>query len=167
MTLGYWKYKTQTQEKCQVKFWNHLHRCECWSCRRRQNHSGERWKGSRFPVAYHPNDRAFWGVALRNNLRSPSGMVKHPSAMRETWIRSLGWEDPLEKKWQPTPVFLPGDPMDRGAWRATVHGVAKSRTRLSDFTSGMVERVPLIMGRIYHWFWRCEWLPGTDVSHPR
>ena len=98
MTLGYWKYKTQTQEKCQVKSWNHLHRCECWSCRRRQNHSGERWKGSRFPVAYHPNDRAFWGVALRNNLRSPSGMVKHPSAMRETWIRSLGWEDPLEKE---------------------------------------------------------------------
>ena len=27
------------------------------------------------------------------------------------------------------------NPMDRGAWRATVHGVAKSRTRLSDFTS--------------------------------
>ena len=28
-------------------------------------------------------------------------------------------------------------PMDRGAWRATVHRVAKSRTRLSDFTTGM------------------------------
>ena len=27
------------------------------------------------------------------------------------------------------------NPMDRGAWRATVHGVAKSQTRLSDFTS--------------------------------
>ena len=27
------------------------------------------------------------------------------------------------------------NPMDRGAWQATVHGVAKSRTRLSDFTS--------------------------------
>ena len=26
------------------------------------------------------------------------------------------------------------NPMDRGAWRATVHGVAMSRTRLSDFT---------------------------------
>ena len=26
------------------------------------------------------------------------------------------------------------NPMDRGAWKATVHGVAKSRTRLSDFT---------------------------------
>ena len=28
--------------------------------------------------------------------------------MRETWVRSLGWEDPLEKKQQPTPVILPG-----------------------------------------------------------
>ena len=30
------------------------------------------------------------------------------------------------RKWQPTPVFLPGEFMDRGAWWATVHGVAKS-----------------------------------------
>ena len=29
----------------------------------------------------------------------------------------------------------PGEPMDGGAWWATVHRVAKSRTRLSDFTS--------------------------------
>ena len=28
--------------------------------------------------------------------------------MQETWVRSLGWEDPL-KKWPPTPVFLPGE----------------------------------------------------------
>ena len=28
--------------------------------------------------------------------------------MQETQVRSLGWENPLEKKWQPTPVFLPG-----------------------------------------------------------
>ena len=27
--------------------------------------------------------------------------------MQETWIQSLGQEDPLEKEWQPTPVFLP------------------------------------------------------------
>ena len=37
-------------------------------------------------------------------------------------------------KWQPTPVFLPGNPMDGAAWWAPVHGVTKSRTRLSDFT---------------------------------
>ena len=34
-------------------------------------------------------------------------MVKNLPAMRETQIPSLGWEDPLEKDMQPTPVFLP------------------------------------------------------------
>ena len=29
--------------------------------------------------------------------------------MQETQVRSLGWEDPLEEVWQPTPVFLPGE----------------------------------------------------------
>ena len=28
---------------------------------------------------------------------------------QEAWVRSLGWEDPLEKGWQPTPVFLSGE----------------------------------------------------------
>ena len=27
----------------------------------------------------------------------------------ETWVRSLGQEDPQERTWQPTPVFLPGE----------------------------------------------------------
>ena len=40
----------------------------------------------------------------------------------------------LEKEVAATPVLLPGKPMDRGAWRAAVHGAAKSRTRLSDVT---------------------------------
>ena len=37
--------------------------------------------------------------------------VKNPSAMWETWVRSLDWEDSLEKGRLPTPVFLgfPGD----------------------------------------------------------
>ena len=35
---------------------------------------------------------------------------------------------------QPTPVLLPGKSHGRGAWQAAVNGVAKSRTRLSDFT---------------------------------
>ena len=37
------------------------------------------------------------------------------------------------RRWHPTPVLLPGNPMDRGAWWAVVHGVARSRTPLSDF----------------------------------
>ena len=35
--------------------------------------------------------------------------VKHLPAMWETWVQSLGWEDPLEKELQPTPVFLTGE----------------------------------------------------------
>ena len=36
-------------------------------------------------------------------------MVKHLSTMQETWVQSLGWEDPLwRRKWQSTPVLLPG-----------------------------------------------------------
>ena len=38
------------------------------------------------------------------------------------------------RQWHPAPVLLPGNPMDGGAWRAAVHGVAKSQSRLSDFT---------------------------------
>ena len=44
-------------------------------------------------------------------------MVKHLSAMWETWDRSLGREDPLERKWQPTPVLLPGE---SHGWRSLV-----------------------------------------------
>ena len=42
----------------------------------------------------------------------------------DPWVRKIPWS----RKWQPTPVFLPEDSMDRGAWRATVHGVAESDT---------------------------------------
>ena len=55
-------------------------------------------------------------------------MVKNPPAMWETWVHSLGWEDPLEWAWQPTPVFFLENPTDRGVWWATVHGVTRSRT---------------------------------------
>ena len=40
------------------------------------------------------------------------------------------------KKWQPTPVFLPGESQGRGAWWAAVCGVAQSRTRLKRLSSG-------------------------------
>ena len=46
------------------------------------------------------------------------------------WVQSLGQEDLLEEGVAPTPVFLLGNPMDRGAWWATVHRVAKSQTWL-------------------------------------
>ena len=56
-------------------------------------------------------------------------MVKNPAAIWETWVQSLGWEDPLEED-MATHSSIPAwqIPMDRGAWRITVHGVAKSQT---------------------------------------
>jgi len=35
--------------------------------------------------------------------------VKNPPAMQETWVRSLGWEDPWRREQLPTPVFWPGE----------------------------------------------------------
>ena len=58
-------------------------------------------------------------------------MVKNPPAMCETWVQSLGWEDPLEEGMATHSSILAWRiPMDTGAWQAIVHGVTKSRTRL-------------------------------------
>jgi len=61
--------------------------------------------------------------------------VKRLPTMRETRVRSLGREDPLEKEMETHSSTLAMEKsMDEGAWWATVHGAAKSWTRLSDFT---------------------------------
>ena len=60
-------------------------------------------------------------------------MVKNPPAMQETWVRSLGWDDPLEEGMATHSSILAWRiPMDRGAWQAIVHGIARSQTQLSD-----------------------------------
>ena len=60
--------------------------------------------------------------------------LKRLPAMRETWIQSLGREDPLEEEMATHSSILAWNPMDGGAWWATVHRVTKSQTQLSDFT---------------------------------
>ena len=42
----------------------------------------------------------------------------------DPWVGKISWR----RAQQPTPVFLPENPMDREAWWATVHGIPKSRT---------------------------------------
>ena len=50
-------------------------------------------------------------------------------AMQETLVHSLVWEDTLEEDMATqSSIIAWRNPMDRGAWRATVHGVAKSQT---------------------------------------
>ena len=56
--------------------------------------------------------------------------VKNPLAMQ---LRALAWEDPLEEGMAAHSIILARRiPMDRGTWRAAVHRVAKSRSRLSN-----------------------------------
>ena len=63
-------------------------------------------------------------------------VVKNPPAMQETqetWVASLGQEDPLEEGMATHSTILAQRIlMDRGAWWATVHGVAQSPTQLGD-----------------------------------
>ena len=64
-------------------------------------------------------------------------LVKNLPAMWETWVRSLGWEDPLEKgKGYPLQYSGLENSMD-----CIVHGVAKSWTGLSDFHFHFPERI--------------------------
>ena len=48
-----------------------------------------------------------------------------------------GPEDPWRRDWQPTPVVLPRESHRNGAWRATVHGVARVRHNLATNTHTM------------------------------
>ena len=63
-------------------------------------------------------------------------MVKNSPAVQETqemWVQSLGPEDPLEKEMATHSSVLAWKiPWTEEPWRAAVHGVAKSQTRLSD-----------------------------------
>ena len=53
-------------------------------------------------------------------------MVKDPFAMWETWVQSLGWEDPLEESMVTHSSILGWRiPMDRGAWRLQSTGLQR------------------------------------------
>ena len=61
--------------------------------------------------------------------------VKNPPAMQDIWVQSLGWEDSWEEGMAThSNVLAWRIPIDRGARQATVHGVAKNQTWLSNGT---------------------------------
>ena len=65
---------------------------------------------------------------------------RHKRREFDPWVGKMPWR----RKWQPTPVFLPAKPMDRGAWWATVHGFAKSQIQLSNETTTTVLSKPSV-----------------------
>ena len=69
------------------------------------------------------------GIAPKTWAFLVAQTVKTLPAMQENWVRSLGWENPLKKGMAIHSSMLAWRiPMDRRAWWATVHRVAKSRT---------------------------------------
>ena len=71
-------------------------------------------------------------VGFRSQWGFPgSSVVKNSSAMRETWVRSLGWEDPLGKG-KATDSSIVAWRIPRTEEPGRLHEVAKSRTPLSD-----------------------------------
>ena len=78
------------------------------------------------PTCYMGDQRSIprWGGNTPFGASLVVQTVKNPPSMRETWVRSLGWEDPLEEGMATHSSIL----AHRGAWWATVHGVAESDT---------------------------------------
>ena len=58
--------------------------------------------------------------------------VKHDGASSLSLFTFMLWG----RKWQPTPVFLPGESQGRGAWWAAAYGVTQSQTQLKRLSSG-------------------------------
>ena len=113
--------------------------CSCFQCCQIQNVIAKTSVKELFPVF---SSRSFmvsgltFECLIHFELSFRASLVaqrlKHLPAMWEIWVQSLGREDPWRRKWQPTPVFLPGK---SHGWRSLVgYRVAKSRTQLSDFT---------------------------------
>ena len=93
-------------------------------------------------------------------------MVKCLLAIWKTWVRSLSWEDPLEKEMTTLASTL--------AWKIpwmeepgrlhTVHGVEKSQTRQNDFTSLVAQMVKNSPSMQETWVWSLASIPGLGRS---
>ena len=87
---------------------------------------------------------------IQTQISLVARLVKKLPAMQETPVRSLGWEDLLEEVMiNHSSILAWRIPMDRGAWQATVHGITKSPTWLSDSTAHIYAQ--LWLKSFYRW----------------
>ena len=73
-------------------------------------------------------------------------MVKNLPAMQETWVQSLGWEDPWRRERLPTPVFLPGESHEQ----RNVGGYSPWGRKELDVTEWLTLSHKLLVNR--HWW---------------
>ena len=86
-------------------------------------------EGLGYPLHYS------WASLVVQMVKNPPAKKekKNSPAVWETWLQSLGWEDPLEEGMATHSSILAWRiPMDRGDWQATVHELIKSWTRLKN-----------------------------------
>ena len=91
-----------------------------------------------------------WTLAWKIPWTEEPGRLQSLGSLRvgHDWATSLSLFTFMHRrrKWQPTPVFLPGESQWGGAWWAAVYGVAQSRTRLkrlSSSSSSTLEKAPV------------------------
>ena len=70
--------------------------------------------------------------------------------MQEPWIRSPGQGDPGRRACDSLQYSCPENPMDSGAWRATVHGITQSQTRLKRPSRHTRLLSVSLLGSLYH-----------------
>ena len=92
-------------------------------------------------MAPHSSTLAWWAAV--------HGVVKSWTQLSDFIFTFMHWR----RKWQPTPVFLPGEPQGRGAWWAAVYGVAQSQIRLKRLSSSSsIERNTHKIGKLWQVF---------------
>ena len=93
-----WTSKLQTLPYCDIPllFINCI--TQSWEV---HHHADDSWWESCIRMPF------WWWIWATSWICLVAHMVKNPPAIRQTWVWSLGWEDPLEEGMASTPVFLP------------------------------------------------------------
>ena len=91
----------------------------------------------------NPMDRGAWWATVHGVAKSQTRLSDFTTSL--SLFTFMHWR----RKWQPTPVFLPGESRDGGAWRAAVYGVAQSGTLLKRLSSSSSREHLAMMGDIF------------------
>ena len=90
-----------------------------------------KWLSNRVPRSYRegtvylPLRRCYWPTGT-SGKEPACQRWRCKSCVFDLWVVKIPWR----RKWHPLRYSCLGNPMDRGAWQVTVHGAAKSQTRL-------------------------------------
>ena len=87
--------------------------------------SGEDGNSYGYRLPQNQEERLYLGFPVASVVKNPpTNAGRYKRCGFDPWVGKIPWK----RAGRPTPVFLPGESMDRGAWRATVHGVTQSWT---------------------------------------